>query len=237
MPAPAWLTATPIAHRGFHDQNKMVWENTIPAFERAIEASFAIECDVRLSKDGVPFVFHDDDLKRLCGRDGEIETLSAEEIDTIAVGDSGAVIPRFSDFLKTCKGIVPLVVELKRGAEQDSRFVPTVAAAVRGYEGPLALMSFDAEIMRDLTREKLPFPLGLTALGDREEDFTRHRDALAAGLDFISYYYEHLDNDFIAGLRKDGIAIITWTVRDPDARAISDRHGDQMTFEGFDPRQ
>ena len=58
----AWLTERPIAHRGYHDMNNRVWENTLSAFARAGEHGYAIECDVHLSSDGVPVVFHDDTL-------------------------------------------------------------------------------------------------------------------------------------------------------------------------------
>ncbi|MFN3444090.1 MAG: glycerophosphodiester phosphodiesterase family protein, partial [Rhizobium rosettiformans] len=52
--------------------NKQIWENTLSAFSRAIEAGFAIECDIQLSADSVPMVFHDHDLQRLCGIAGEV---------------------------------------------------------------------------------------------------------------------------------------------------------------------
>ena len=66
----AWINERPIAHRGYHDLNKTRWENTLSAFAAAVERGFAIECDVHLSADGVPVVFHDDDLKRLTGTEG-----------------------------------------------------------------------------------------------------------------------------------------------------------------------
>ncbi|RVC06243.1 glycerophosphodiester phosphodiesterase, partial [Mesorhizobium sp. M7A.F.Ca.AU.001.01.1.1] len=45
----SWLTARPVAHRGFHDMNKTRWENTLSAFAAAAERGYAIECDVHLS--------------------------------------------------------------------------------------------------------------------------------------------------------------------------------------------
>jgi len=66
----AWLVERPIAHRGLHDMNRKVWENTLSAFRRAMEKNFAIECDVHLSADRVPVVIHDGELKRLTGTDG-----------------------------------------------------------------------------------------------------------------------------------------------------------------------
>ena len=55
------------AHRGLFDNDTDAPENSLPAFRRAIEAGYGIELDVQLSKDGVPVVFHDASLERMCG--------------------------------------------------------------------------------------------------------------------------------------------------------------------------
>ncbi len=60
--APDWLTARPIAHRGLHDVSKGVIENSLGALRAALAKGYAVECDLRLSRDGKVFVFHDDDL-------------------------------------------------------------------------------------------------------------------------------------------------------------------------------
>ena len=58
------------AHRG--DSVKAL-ENTLPAFEKAIESGADwIELDVKETRDNVPVVFHDSSLKRLMGQDGTI---------------------------------------------------------------------------------------------------------------------------------------------------------------------
>ena len=57
------------------------------------------------------------------------------------------------------------------------------------------------------------------------------------GLDFTSYCVAHLPNDFVTGLREKGTPVITWTVRDEIMRAQTYKYAEQMTFEGFDPRQ
>jgi hypothetical protein len=57
------------------------------------------------------------------------------------------------------------------------------------------------------------------------------------GLDFVSYNVHHLPNDFVTALRERKVPVITWTVRDAAAREATRRYGDQMTFEGFDPRR
>ena len=44
----------PIAHRGLHDRQAGVIENSRSAFDAAIAGRFAIECDLQLTSDGVP---------------------------------------------------------------------------------------------------------------------------------------------------------------------------------------
>ena len=63
----SWLLTRPIAHRGLW--NDEIPENSLLAYENAIKHGYPIEIDVHKSKDGVLFVFHDDNLKRLTGDD------------------------------------------------------------------------------------------------------------------------------------------------------------------------
>ena len=60
------------AHRGYHDGNVAVPENSLPSFQAAIDAGYGIELDIQLSSDKVPMVFHDADLDRICGVEGKI---------------------------------------------------------------------------------------------------------------------------------------------------------------------
>lgn len=80
----SWLKAQPIAHRGYHDMNREVWENTL-AFPRAAEAGFAIECDLQFTADSVPVVFHDHDLERLCWIKGDVREKTAAELGLLSI--------------------------------------------------------------------------------------------------------------------------------------------------------
>jgi Glycerophosphoryl diester phosphodiesterase len=234
----AWLTERPIAHRGYHDMNKAVWENTLSAFSRAIEAGFSIECDIQLSADSVPMVFHDDDLQRLCGIAGKVRERTAAELGMLSIGGTADRIPTLKQMLTLVKGQVPLVIELKGiNAEQDEGFVDDVLDVLAGYQGHVALMSFDHWLLKALKEADCPYPVGLTAEGAKPEDFFVHDEAMAYGLDFISYAAAHLPNSFITAQRERGIPVITWTVRDEIMRAHTYKYAEQMTFEGFDPRE
>ncbi|THV25288.1 glycerophosphodiester phosphodiesterase [Peteryoungia ipomoeae] len=233
-----WIKDLPVAHRGYHDMNKSVWENTLSAFKRAIDAGFAIECDIQLSADSVPMVFHDHDLQRLCGIAGEVRERMANELGMLSIGGTADRIPTLRKMLDLVKGQVPLVIELKGiDAEQDDGYVEAVLEVLEGYDGKVALMSFDFHLLRALKAADCPYPVGLTAEGVRQEDLANHGEAMALGLDFTSYCVAHLPNSFVEKLRHDGKPVITWTVRDEMMRAQTYKYADQMTFEGFDPRQ
>ena len=232
----AWLTERPVAHRGYHDMNKEVWENTLSAFSRAIDAGFAIECDLHYASDSVPVVFHDDDLQRVCNLPGQLRDRTSAELGLLSIGGTQDKIPTLKQLLRLCDGKVPLVLELKGREGDDEGFAEAVLDVLEGYKGHVALMSFDHWLLKDLKALEAPYPVGLTAEGNKPETFFQHDEAMQLGLDFISYFYGHLPNPFITAQRQRGIPVITWTVRDEAARKHTFANADQMTFEGFDPR-
>ena len=166
----AWLTARPIAHRGFHDLNKTRWENTLSAFAAAAERGFAIECDVHLSSDGVPVIFHDDDLQRLTGQDGFVwQRTAARAARRSRIGGTADHVPTLQEMLDLVDGRVPLVVELKGIPGHDEGLVARSSAQMlRAYKGKAAIMSFDHWLIRDFPKYAPGIPAGLTAYGSTQ---------------------------------------------------------------------
>jgi glycerophosphoryl diester phosphodiesterase len=69
-----------IAHRGVHD-NKTVYENTIEAFDQALERGiWGIEFDIRWTKDLCPVVNHDPDVKRIFKQEMTIGEVTSDEL-------------------------------------------------------------------------------------------------------------------------------------------------------------
>ncbi|MBU2484480.1 MAG: glycerophosphodiester phosphodiesterase, partial [Alphaproteobacteria bacterium] len=154
-----WLVARPIAHRGYHDMNQSIWENTASAFQRAIDAGYAIECDVQIATDGVPVVFHDDDLERLCGLRGDVRERTSRELAQLRVGGTSDGVPSLPALLKQVAGKVPLVIELKGRPGDDEGFADAVVECLENYDGPVALMSFDHWLLRDLKATDASCPI------------------------------------------------------------------------------
>lgn len=231
----SWLTRRPIAHRGFHDLNRVRWENTLSAFDAAVERDYAIECDVHLSADGVPVVFHDNVLNRLAGRNGFVHDLTAAELAQLRIGGTQDHVPTLAEMLARIGGRVPLVIELKGVEGKDGGLVAAVAKALQGYRGKAAIMSFDYWLVRRFAADAPGIPAGLTAEGRTMADLEAHFSMLAHPISFVSFSVLDLPNPFVAFVRdRLAMPVITWTVRNEETRAATFAHADQMTFEGFE---
>ena len=100
------------AHRGLHDNNHQIPENSLAAFQRAVDAGYGIELDVQLSADRIPVVFHDATLSRMCGIDRRVDELTFAELRQLSLGNTKEQIPSFQEALAFVNGKVPLLVEL-----------------------------------------------------------------------------------------------------------------------------
>lgn len=108
-----------IAHRG--SAGRYI-ENTIPAFEAAVtEGADMIELDVQLTAEGVPVVFHDPTLERICGIPGRISALSMKDIEKLKFAD-GLFIPSLEETLKQFSAKILFDIEIKN---RDA-LIPTI---------------------------------------------------------------------------------------------------------------
>ena len=104
-----------IAHRGLYNNKEGIVENTIKAFNKAIEKGYAIELDVQILKDGNLIVFHDDNLLRLTGINKRVYDSTLEYIKSVNLLNTNEKIPTLKEVLDTVLGKVPLVIEIKSG--------------------------------------------------------------------------------------------------------------------------
>lgn len=246
----SWLTRRPIAHRGLHDAANGVIENTLPAARAAVERGYSIECDVLLSADAEVVVFHDDTLERLTTAEGRVADRTFADLAALTMRDTDATIPNLGQLLATIDGRVGLVIELKSmfGPDVETRLVERVAAALRGYAGPVVTKSFDPRLVAEAHRLMPHLAHGIVAERARDPKWyggmgAARRFALTHLLhapwsrpDFVSYSIDDLPalGPSIAR-RLFGRPVITWTVRTVEQRAKAARWADQIVFEGFDP--
>jgi glycerophosphoryl diester phosphodiesterase len=156
-----WLTARPFAHRGLHDGSLL--ENTIDAAAAAAAAGYGIECDIQLAADEEIMVFHDDALDRLTVAHGPLAAKTSAELRKIPFRTSGGHIPNLREFLSNIAGRVPLLIELKSRWDGDTRLAARAVAALAGYAGPHALMSFDPGLVHAVRSLAPDLPRGIVA--------------------------------------------------------------------------
>ncbi len=206
------------------------------AFAAALDGGYAIECDLQLSADAQPVVFHDDTLDRLTDDAGPVNDRSAIALQKIALSGSQETIPLLADLLALVAGKVPLIVEMKDNGECNIAFAEAVANTLGDYSGPLAVMSFDHAILEAMGQVAGNLPRGLVAKGGWRTAARHLRAMIRLRLDFMTYKIVDLPTlaPWICRyiLRRP---LLCWTVRTDADRKCSDRWTDQMTFEGFRP--
>ena len=97
-----------ISHRGEYDNHER-FENTLPAFDAAVDAGvWGLELDVRWTRDRVPVVFHDPDTRRLFNRNLKIGNAP---LDTVK--KHFPLIPTLSEVVDRYGGRLHLMIEIK----------------------------------------------------------------------------------------------------------------------------
>ncbi len=245
---PAAFFNAPISHRALHDITDGRPENSRAAIRAAIAAGYGIEIDLQISKDGQAMVFHDYDMNRLTEATGEVSDYTAAELGEIALRHGEEGIPTFAEVLELVAGQVALLVEIK---DQDRAMGPNVGALqaavakdLTGYEGPLALMSFNPHAIAEMAELAPDVPRGLVTYSftgdeakDLPEDYRKHLGEIAdfdrTGSCFVSHYQAELDSAPVARLKEKDVPVFCWTIRSSEAEATARKIADNVTFEGY----
>lgn len=135
-----------IAHRGAHDRNNCVVENTKEAFTRALELGcWGIEFDVRETADHVLVVNHDATLKRLWGKNTAINTLTFRKLRQMV-----PQIPSLEEVIKNYGKRIHLFIELKTPVSAEPQLKEIVQSLTPCED--FHLLSLDEEIFASLSQ-------------------------------------------------------------------------------------
>jgi glycerophosphoryl diester phosphodiesterase len=108
-----------LAHRGGRNE---IDENTLEAFQHAFDSGcWALETDVRFTKDKELMILHDNDFKRMCGIDKAPEEMTAAEIKELRTTE-GHKIPFLKDLLKLLKKYDGAYVEFELKCSDPDRY-------------------------------------------------------------------------------------------------------------------
>jgi glycerophosphoryl diester phosphodiesterase len=198
------------------------------AFEAAIAVGAGIECDLRLSADSVPIVFHDRDVLRLCGDPRACSETNWADLSQMRLSGTKGLIPSLKQMLDLVGGKVPLLLELKDDRNAQ-RFAAAVVAELRDYDGPVGVMSFAAGVGRWLAGHAPAVRRGLVLSG-RDSTLRRWHKMRRADPQFLAVKVTELGQSWVHRARQD-IPVYSWTVRSAEDRETAQVHADACIWE------
>ena len=210
---------TVIAHRG---ASRIAVENTNNAFLAAIKlGAHGVEFDVQLSLDGIPIIFHDEDLRRMTSAKGLVKDTTFDEllklnVGTLDLGPTGK-IPALKDALSVLPQGTIVNVELKdRGYFSAKTFASTVHGVLENHKSRLRFLvsSFDMEVLQAFRQIARDYYIGMLL---SEEDWS----AAMRKLPVIGPNALHIEPKLFSPClvrlaKKMGLQLTVWTVNDPN---------------------
>jgi glycerophosphoryl diester phosphodiesterase len=136
-----------VAHRGDAGRHP---ENTLVSIRAALEAGVrAVEFDVQFSRDQVPVVLHDENLRRTTGVDAAVFDLDVDRIRVIEI-EAGITVPTLAEMVAELRAWpeATAFVEIKRASLRRFGVGPVVERVLRELQPVLlntVVISFDRE--------------------------------------------------------------------------------------------
>lgn len=206
-----------VGHRGAAGRAP---ENTLLSFQKAVDFGCQrAELDVRLTKDDIAVVIHDESIDRITNGHGKVHDFTKEEIQAFDAGQ-GEKIPTLEEVLNAFEKHITFQIELKEAADPPivhkilekhnllkdtiiSSFEPEYLKAIKALEPTyrtLLLFSTYNELLWDLCTE-----LDVEYIGPKSTIATKELidKAHKKGLKVYTY---HTDD------KKLGMKLISWGV-------------------------
>ncbi len=212
-----------IAHRGARREAP---ENTIPAFERAIElGADGIEFDVVLTKDRVPLVTHNDDLSILTHFDGFAHRTPFSMIRGLDFGShfrpsfSNITVPTLTEVLELIQPHeISIICELKGQPGMDFHIAELVGGMISDFRfrKKVVVSSSDLKILYHLKRLYPGLPRAIII--KNRPYFSFFRASLFAKLLGVSELHPCLPvlgPSFMKRAKRNGLWVSCWTVNEP----------------------
>lgn len=210
-----------IAHRGAPLE---VPENTLASFDRAIElGADGLECDVRLTRDRIPVLMHDEDLARVAGRRGRVSELTLDEIQSI---DLSAYHPSYAEPCRVptlaealahlSNRDLQLVIEVKGQRGRDDEAARAIDDILENapLERPPILSSSSAGVLAALYRRCPDRSRAFIVTGPFFSFLQPWVFAKLYRLSGMHVVRSCLNTSFVRRCHARGIHCYTWTIND-----------------------
>jgi len=189
-----------IGHRG---AKAYEIENTLDSFKKAIAlGANAIEMDVRRSKDGELIVIHDDNLKKVFGKDIRVDEATLRELKE-QTDNKIAALDEALEFID--KKVEKILVELK-----EVGYEKRVLEAIKKEKlnDRVIIVSFHEEALVNVRQTDSKIETGLI--------YSRYKNPVDAGLKLNANYlvplYRFTHTKDISDAHKRNLKVIVWTI-------------------------
>jgi glycerophosphoryl diester phosphodiesterase len=243
----AWerLFGPPIAHRGLWSPGGAP-ENSLGAFHAACVAGYGIELDVQLSADGEAMVFHDVQLRRMTGKEGRVADYTAADLRQMRLGGADETIPTLAEALTEVGRRAMVHIEIKIPYGEVGPLERRVHDILIDHNGPTCVIGFNPYshawfadhhpgVLRGLDSYNYAGPDARHLAPDVRKRYAQLGHVSIAKPHFLALGLDMLPSAKADALRKTGMPVIAWTVREPAQWDAVKGHCDNLIFEGFAP--
>ena len=229
-----------IAHRGYHNIEKGIPENSKKAFSEAINKKLTIELDIHITKDDKIVVFHDHSLFRMTGVDSIIEDLDYSDIKKLRLLKTNERIPLFKEVLKQVDGKVPLLIEFK-ASKRYKLLVDKAMEFLKTYKGEYAIQSFNPFLLLyikknypNIIRGQLSSDFNNKKMGIIKKYLYKNMFFnLLSKPDFIAYDVRAIPNKKLKRERKNRL-VLGWTIKSQKYLEKYNNYCDNFICENID---
>lgn len=218
-----WPYHALIAHRG---AGKLAPENTLAAIRVGAQNGFRMmEYDVKLSRDGIPVLLHDDNLERTSNGQGLASALTLAELSVLDFGAwhstayAGEPVPTLNSIAAfTLANQIHSNIEIKPTTDNEAETGRVVALATQQLWAqanlPPLLSSF-SEIALAAAQEVAPtLPRALLIEETVPADWPERLERLGCmGLNLNDRF---VDQTLVRAIRQAGYTVAVWTVNDAE---------------------
>lgn len=202
-----------VGHRGSQEGV----ENTLQAIKGAIDAKADYaEVDVLLSKDGVPMVLHDDNLKRLSGQNLNVYDLTARQLSAISLSqnDFSGTISTLQETIDYCRGKIDLLIELKLHGHESADLVKAVTQVVEQshFQRNCEIMSLEYDLVEQLKTGYPEYTIGYCVYGNLGS--ARLNALRELNVDFLIIEESVASKSFISECNRAWLPTYVWTVNE-----------------------
>ena len=211
-----------LGHRG---ARALAPENTLAGMAAAVAAGAdGVEFDVQRTADGHLVVFHDDDLRRVAGVEGQVIRSTLAHLRELEVGSHfapqfrGEPIPTLDEVIESLPAHFFLNIEAKRTAFGSDGLEAGILAAIERHNlwARCLVSSFNPVLVWRLGRMERRVPLGLLYAPDMAPGLNRGWPRALLRLAALNPYYEQVTPRLVERCHTRGWQINTWTVNEPE---------------------